>query len=244
MTTWVIGDIHGCSEELSQLLERLDLGANDQLVCVGDLFHRGPDPTGVMDLLQAAGAIFVLGNHEHKVLERCGLAPRSTSDRPALRTQFPDIESDDLRGDGRRRCEVPAERRADILRFLQEHKGYWLDSHTIDGAGQTPDGRNWYVVHAGVEPGRHPSESPLESLTRARRVKGQGSPFWYERYEGPELVLFGHTPGKIPRARMYGGRLVALGLDTACVYGGALTAYSPELDQVVSQPAIRSYATC
>ena len=197
-----------------------------------------------MDLLVAAGAVFVLGNHEHKVLERCGLAPRSTSDRPAFRERFPDIESDDLRGDGRRRCDVPADRRADVLRFLQQHKGYWLDSHGIDGAGLTPDGRNWFVVHAGIEPGRPPEESPIQSLTRARRVEGKGSPYWYERYEGPELVLFGHTPGKIPRARIFGGRLVSLGLDTACVYGGALTAYSPELDEVVSIPAIKSYATC
>ena len=244
MTTWVVGDIHGCAQELHTLLERISLTPDDRFVCVGDLFHRGPDPTGVMDLLTSCGAQFVLGNHEHKVLERCGLAPTSTNHRPAFRERFPAIEAEDLRGDGRRSCEVLEERRADMLRFLQGHSGYWLDSKTIDGAGLTPDGRNWFVVHAGVDPGRAPSQSPIESLTRARRMSGRGNPFWYENFEGPDLVLFGHTPGKIPRARIFQGRLVSLGLDTACVYGGALTAYSPEQDEVLTVPAVRAYATC
>ncbi len=244
VTTWVVGDIHGCADELKLLLDRISLGEADRLVSVGDLFHRGPDPTGVMDLMTECGAWFVLGNHEHKVLERCGLAPKSTHDRPAFREGFPAVEADDLRGDGRRSCEVPEDRRADMLRFLQQHRGYWLDNQTIEGAGPTPDGRSWSVVHAGIEPGKPPSESPIESLTRARRVHGRGSPYWYESYEGPELVLFGHTPGKIPRARMFRGQLVSLGLDTACVYGGALTAYSPELDEILTIPAVKAYATC
>ncbi|HVS08844.1 MAG TPA: metallophosphoesterase, partial [Planctomycetota bacterium] len=49
MATWVVGDIHGCAEELARLLERLATGSGDRLVAVGDLFHRGPDPAGVVD---------------------------------------------------------------------------------------------------------------------------------------------------------------------------------------------------
>ena len=74
-----------------------------------------------------------------------------------------------------------------------------------------------------------------------RRLSDRGRPWWYEAYEGPALVLFGHTPSTFPRAQHAHGRLVALGLDTGCVYGGRLTAYSPELDDFASVPARRAY---
>ena len=64
MPTWIIGDIHGCSDELAELIGKLDLGDDDTLVSVGDLFHRGPNPIGVMDLFREAGGVFILGNHE------------------------------------------------------------------------------------------------------------------------------------------------------------------------------------
>ncbi len=44
-----------------------------------------------------------------------------------------------------------------------------------------------------------------------------------------------------PRVVRLGGRLVALGLDTGCVYGGRLSAYSPELDAFERVPAARAY---
>ena len=56
-------------------------------------------------------------------------------------------------------------------------------------------------------------------------------------------MLFGHTPSKLPRAWRTGGKLVALGLDTGCVYGGRLSGYSPELDVLVSVAASRAYAS-
>jgi hypothetical protein len=233
MTVWIIGDIHGCAEELAQLFEKLDLSSGDRLVAVGDLFHRGPDPIGVLDLLEARKALFVLGNHEARVLERFHLAPKlsDASDRPPRRLEFPPLEAGDLDGDGHRPCHVPAERRADVVRFLQTHSGYFLEQTSIEGAGALPDGRRWCVVHAGLVPGRSPRDTVPEELISLRRLPLRGTPFWYEIYDGPNLILFGHTPGKIPRARLASGRLVALGLDTGCVYGGRLTAYSPELDE-------------
>lgn len=240
MATWIVGDIHGCAAELARLLERLALGPADEVVAVGDLFHRGPDPTGVLDLLAAARARFVLGNHERAVLRRVGLAPELAdgSDRPARRDEFPALEAEDLAGDGGRPLSAPPERRADFLRFLQGHAGYFLE-----GAGRTPDGRAFLVVHAGVVPGQRPRETRPSALTGLRRLAGRGRPYWYEVYAGPELVLFGHTPSRVPRAFHAGGRLVALGLDTGCVYGGALTAYSPELDRLEGVPAARAYAS-
>ena len=43
MTTWIIGDLHGCMDSLSALLERLDYARSaDRIWLVGDLVNRGP----------------------------------------------------------------------------------------------------------------------------------------------------------------------------------------------------------
>ncbi|MEZ6017588.1 MAG: metallophosphoesterase [Planctomycetota bacterium] len=246
MATWIIGDIHGCSEELAELLRRIAPTAHDQIVSCGDLFHRGPDPAGVLDLLRESRASFILGNHERAILKRIGIAPQrwDGADRGPLDIELPELDAEDLAGDGRTPCAVPAERREEVVRFLQrEHSGYLLRRSAIRGAGLTNDGREWLVVHAGFDPGRRPEDCSADMLCGIRRLEGRGRPWWYERWEGPELVLFGHTHSAAPRLHSRGGQLVALGLDTGCVYGGALSAYSPELDDLIQVPALRpSYA--
>lgn len=243
MSSWILGDVHGCSDELAELIERLALAPEDRLYSCGDLFHRGPDPIGVLEQLSAQGARWVLGNHERAVLRRIGLAPKRADalDRPPLRTEFPELAAEDLAGDGGLCCAVPPARRVDFLRFLQTHSGYTLSSEDLDEAGPTADGRPWRIVHAGVSP-RGFESSSIESLTSIRRLAQRGRPWWYEAYAGPELLLFGHTHSKLPRAHRRGGKLLALGLDTGCVYGGRLSAYCPELDELVSVPALARYA--
>lgn len=240
MTTWILGDIHGCAVELAELLRRLAPTATDQVVCCGDLFHRGPDAAGVMDLLRGVNARFVLGNHERALLRRVGVAPLllDGSDRGPRELALPDLDAEDLDGDGRTPCVVPRERRAELVRYLAaSHSGYLLRRAALPGAGPTSDGREWLVVHAGFDPGRTPEQCSVDCLTSIRRLDGRGRPWWYEPYRGPELVLFGHTHSAAPRMHSSGGRLVALGLDTGCVYGGALSAYSPELDELVQVEA-------
>ena len=244
MATWILGDIHGCPDELAEMLERLDLGPDDTLLSVGDLFHRGPDPIAVLDLFTEAKGLFLLGNHELRVLARFDLAPTlsDASDRPDYRDEFPELEPEDLAGDGMRPCDVVPERRADVLRFLQGHSGFYLEHTSVPNAGPTKDGRPWCAVHAGLNPGQHPSDAEPEDLVSLRRLQTRRRPYWYEVYSGPNLILFGHTPSKIPRTRRMGPITVALGLDTGCVYGGKLTAYSPELDEFVQVDARKSYA--
>ena len=57
-----IGDIHGCYQEFTELLERLELTKDDQLILLGDLVNRGPDSSKVIELARANRAISLLGN--------------------------------------------------------------------------------------------------------------------------------------------------------------------------------------
>ncbi|HEX4812855.1 MAG TPA: metallophosphoesterase family protein [Nonomuraea sp.] len=65
--TVIIGDIHGCFDELLELLEKVDLRPDDLLVSVGDLVDRGPAPGEVVTFFQERpNSLVVMGNHERK----------------------------------------------------------------------------------------------------------------------------------------------------------------------------------
>src|SRR5262245_35246812 len=66
--TIIVGDVHGCSRELDQLLAKLGPGAADTILFVGDLLNKGPDSTGVLRRVRELGARTALGNHEQRLI--------------------------------------------------------------------------------------------------------------------------------------------------------------------------------
>ncbi len=76
--TLVIGDVHGCSDELAKLVA---IAQADRVVLVGDLFTKGPDPVGVWRQIKEGGFEAVLGNHDARVLD--AVADPATLDRGA-----------------------------------------------------------------------------------------------------------------------------------------------------------------
>lgn len=63
----IIGDIHGCHDELLELCERVALTADDVLVSVGDLVDRGPEPGKVVRFFRKRPrSVVIMGNHERK----------------------------------------------------------------------------------------------------------------------------------------------------------------------------------
>lgn len=78
------------------------------------------------------------------------------------------------------------------------------------------------VVHGGLDPEKGLEDHTVDELLTMRSPHGDGydGPFWYDDYDGPYRVFFGHTVHETPIEREY-----AVGLDTGCVYGGMLTAY-------------------
>jgi hypothetical protein len=211
--TLVVGDLHGCYDELMALMRRAAFGASDRLVCVGDLVVKGEKSREVLDLFRSdARFSSVIGNHDRALLEYWRGARRLSKLKPA-------------QAECARRLEAGREVYAAYLGSLP---GYIdLGSHV--------------VVHAGLRPGVPLAEQSLEDLTALRtlgpdRESREGTP-WYEVYDGERTALFGHWPAGAPRR---GPR--AIGLDTGCVYGYRLTAYVVETGQFHSVPALRAYA--
>lgn len=65
----IIGDIHGCNEELTELLQLVGPGRDDMLISVGDIVDRGPDSKQVFNFFRdRRNSLVLLGNHERKHL--------------------------------------------------------------------------------------------------------------------------------------------------------------------------------
>ncbi|WP_413507259.1 metallophosphoesterase [Serratia proteamaculans] len=67
---FAVGDLHGCLDELHQLLEHVSFdGQKDRLIAVGDLIDRGPDSLACLRLLEKTWFFSVLGNHEKLLID-------------------------------------------------------------------------------------------------------------------------------------------------------------------------------
>lgn len=208
--TIIVGDVHGCSDELDALLDKVAYRSADRLIFVGDLICKGPDSLGVLRRAWTLNAEMVLGNHEQSFLRACrrGVFGRHTK---AVRLQMG----------------------TDVSRWAT-----WIESWPT-----YIDGGSFWVVHAGVVPGRHPKDMPRRWLTRIRTWDGRGEcldapdqPAWFEGYHDPRLVVFGHWAqrGLVVRPN-------AIGLDSGCVYGGELTALILPDRTLVQVPAKKAY---
>ena len=204
--TIVIGDVHGCLDEVQDLLKELRVRPEDELVSVGDLIGKGPDSLGVLEWAMATPKLrCVLGNHEKRFVD-AWRAGRMPSEKPydalTLRSLGAEFE----------RC----------LRFISR----W--PLLIDEG-------SWLAVHAGLDPDLPLVAQDADDLTTIRRLADGHTP-WYERYLDPRLIVFGHWVRRAPVVRPN-----AIGLDTGCVYGGALTALVLPERRLVSVPARRTY---
>jgi hypothetical protein len=210
--TIVVGDIHGCYDELIDLLEQVDLSAKDRVISVGDLVTKGPKSREVLELFISDDRFSsVMGNHD--------LALRR-------RWNGEDVELKTSQKETHKELKADKDRYTPFLNSLP----FIIDLETH------------LVVHAGLRPNVELHSQTTGDLTRLRtlgadRESEEGTP-WYHVYDGEKIVLFGHWPAPAPR---HGKK--AIGLDTACAYGGQLTAYIIESGEFVTVRARRNYET-
>lgn len=235
---WVVGDIHGCARELEDLLRtvRFDAG-RDELWSVGDLVNTGPDSLDVLRLWRDAGGRAVIGNHDvYALLARSGRAPRR-ADRLDRLLAAPDGNELLAR---LRACPAIA-----ALSRETAPRDVWLVH-----AGLHPRWDDLASLAARLEARPHDDDwlasDEIAFMTRVRccdgfgeRVRFTGRPKdapppyrpWDDFYVGDALVVHGHWA---MRGFYRGPR--TLGLDSACVYGGRLTAWCVDDDRIESVP--------
>ena len=231
--TIVVGDVHGCLDELRRLLAACGYHRGDRLVLAGDLVAKGPDSQGVVQLAREEGAVAVAGNHDDHVL-RVRAVARGTAPPPAkgLRAEHQQV--------------ADALRDADWA-YLEAMPTFLRLGREGAAAGSTAEptaAADTVVVHAGAVPGVPFEEQRREHLTTMRSIDDAGNPTkriegrpWAAVWPGPEQIVFGHDAIRgLQRHRF------ATGLDTGCVYGRRLTALLLPERRLVSVEARRAYA--
>jgi hypothetical protein len=212
----IVGDIHGCADELAELLFRFKfMPGHDRLFTVGDVVGKGPKAREALELLKQFGAQSVIGNHEQHLLDAAALPASKRTERHAF-----------------------------YLASLGSDRDLWL-SHIAAWPLyiEEPD---LVIIHAGLQPGvARLSDMDRKVVTRIRTWDGSGAnldrqgidPPWFECVKPEKTVVFGHWAQRglvdLPRFK---------GLDTGCVYGRELTAWCPEEKRFHHIAARRAYA--
>jgi serine/threonine protein phosphatase 1 len=207
--TLVIGDIHGCYVELLDLLDRAGLGADEDIVAVGDILDRGPAGPQVLDFFrQTPRASSILGNHERKHLRsaRGELAPAAS--QKITRAQFGAVYPDCLA------FLATLPRHRELPEALIVH-GFWEPGVPLERQRDT------------VLTGTLSGEDYL--------ARHYARP-WYELYDGAKPLIVGHRDyHRDGRPLVYRDRV--FGLDTDCCRGGRLTGLLLPQFRLVSVPA-------
>lgn len=236
----IIGDVHGCADELQALLLHLGYdvrweGAEPDRRCLtrapsgrravflGDYVDRGPKSLDtlriVMAMVTSGRALGVLGNHDARFM-------RWLDGRNVQITHGLAETAEQMR-------HVSAAFRHDVKRFLESLPFHlWLDAGALA------------VAHAGI---RRDMLGLTTSATRAFCLYGDttgerdefGFPVrrnWAARYSGTTAIVYGHTPIMTPE---WVNNTICI--DTGCCFGGRLTALRWPERELVSVAALRTY---
>eukprot|EP01038_Epipyxis_sp_PR26KG_P006455 gene6455-8879_t len=221
-----IGDVHGCADELCDLLREVEYMPGDMVLLLGDLVAKGPKSLDVIRLAMDIGALSVRGNHDQEVI-RQGLQYYRQSGKyttqSAREVALKSVEHLKLALKLSLKefgwlCKLPYYIRSDDLGSLFVHAGFRSD---LSFDQQQP----WAMM-------------TMRSVLPNGKILSRciyNYP-WASHWRGPLTVYFGHDAArglqKFPNA---------IGIDTGCVYGGNLTAIILPDKTYVSVPARKAY---
>jgi protein phosphatase len=237
----IIGDIHGCFDELEQLLTKMNYqisrtaktGRDDQFdvippdgrkaVFLGDLVDRGPGTPDVLKLVMSmvanGSALCVPGNHDIKLMRK--LKGKDVKITHGLAESLEQLEKE------------PPQFRRELADFLDG-----LVSHYV------LDNGNLVVSHAGMkESYQGRGSGKVRDFALFGETTGEtdeyGLPIrynWASEYRGRAHVVYGHTP--VPQPEWINR---TINIDTGCVFGGKLTALRYPEKEFVQVAANREY---
>ena len=232
----IIGDLHGCIDELCDLLGRLGYDivqengayavtppAGRKAVFVGDFVDRGPGIPAVlrlvMSMVDAGTALCVPGNHDMKLVRK--LKGRDVQITHGLADSIAQLGAE------------PPEFRDKVRVFLDG-----LVSHYVLDDG------NLVVAHAGMkEEMQGRGSGKVRDFALFGETTGETDEFglpvrgnWAAEYRGKAMVVYGHTPVAQPE---WLNRTI--NIDTGCVFGGKLTALRYPEGELVSVAARQTY---
>lgn len=214
LKTLIVGDIHGCIDELLDLVEAAALRASDRLISLGDIVNKGPAPEEVFEFLsRRPNTLILMGNHEARHLELPGDGADADLPERITRAQFS--------GEG-------------YGRFLGAAREFPLFEELPEAL----------VVHGYFEPGLPlERQKPHMLMGRERgraRLMDRGLWPWYDHYDGPKPIIVGHKAyNEDGKPMIVPGRIYAI--DTKCCEGGALTGLLLPGFEIVSVPARRDH---
>jgi protein phosphatase len=232
----IIGDVHGCYEELAALFVQLGYqiesgpaGAKAippdgrRAIFVGDLVDRGPKIPEVlrlvMNMVEDGTAFCVPGNHDVKLIRK--LKGRDVQLTHGLADSIEQLDR-----------ETPEFKQA-VVKFLDD-----LVSHYLFDDGKL------VVAHAGMkEEMQGRGSGKVRDFALYGETTGETDEYglpvrynWAAEYRGKALVVYGHTPVAQPE---WLNRTI--NIDTGCVFGGKLTALRYPEKELVSVPAQQTY---
>lgn len=229
----VIGDVHGCFDELVMLLKKLGYEENAEAgmlhpdgrkpVFLGDLCDRGPKNVEVlrlvMKMVKSGNALAVPGNHDVKLVKY--LLGKNVQLTHGLDKTVEELGKEDEAF------------RNDVKEFLDG-----LVSHYVLDDGKL------VVSHAGLKEeyiGR--GSMKVRDFCLYGEATGEideyGLPVrlnWASDYRGKATVIYGHIP-QLEVQAMNGTYCI----DTGCVFGGKLTAYRYPERELVDVDALAQY---
>ena len=198
--TIIIGDVHGCLDELEQLLNLVEHTGADRVYFVGDLVAKGPHGAGVVHLARQLNAVVVRGNHEARLLALRHATGTLNATHPLVATakrlspiDWAFIEATPLWHD------------------LPEHQLRIVHAGVVPGRSIDAQDPNDLLTMRCLDANGRPDAK--------RAPDGQEHRRWAASYASATHVVFGHNALTEPQLHAH-----ATGIDTGCVYGGRLTA--------------------
>lgn len=232
----IIGDVHGCCDELEELLTLLGYESSDtwrhpsgrKAIFLGDLVDRGPRVLDAVSLVrgmvEAGSALCVPGNHDIKLMRK--LRGKQVKVTHGLEQSLAELE------------QMPAEERGPFERKLADFLDSLVSHYILD------DGK-LVVAHAGLrEELQGRGSGAVREFALYGETTGESDEFglpirynWAAEYRGKAMMVYGHTP--VPQTDWLNN---TVNIDTGCVFGGRLTALRYPEREFVSVTARRAYA--